>query len=280
MRTAVVGHVEWVEFIRVPRNPAVGEIVHATEWWEEPGGGGPDAAAQLFKLSGDCTLFTALGDDELGRRAEQQLTAMGLRLHIAWRPEPTRRAVTHIDAEGERTITVLGDRLAPTAADPLPWDELEHIDGVYFTAGDTGAVELARRSRVVVVSARALPVVREAGVLLDVIVGSALDPDEAYEEGDLDPAPRMVVQTRGADGATCRTKDGSVERVPAPDLPGPLVDRYGAGDSFAAGLTYALALGKPPREAVELAARCGAATITGRGPFEGQLLASDLHRRP
>lgn len=205
---------------------------------------------------------------------------MGLRLHIAWRPEPTRCAVTHIDGEGERTITVLGERLAPRAADQLPWNELEHIDAVYFTAGDAGAVGLARRSRVLVASARALTVLQEAGVLPDALVGSAVDPGEVYEEDDLDPAPRLVVQTQGADGATYKSEAGSMGRVPAPDLPGPLVDRYGAGDSFAAGLTYALALGERPREAVEIASRCGAAAITGRGPYGGQLLSGDLHGRP
>jgi ribokinase len=40
MRVAVVGHVEWIEFARVERMPAAGEIVHASDAWEEPGGGG------------------------------------------------------------------------------------------------------------------------------------------------------------------------------------------------------------------------------------------------
>jgi ribokinase len=48
-------------------------------------------------------------------------------------------------------------------------------------------------------------------------------------------------------------------------------DFYGCGDSFAAGLTYGLGAGLPIGEAVELAARCGAACATGRGPYEGQL---------
>ena len=34
-RVAVVGHVEWMEFARVPALPAPGDIVHATEVWEE-----------------------------------------------------------------------------------------------------------------------------------------------------------------------------------------------------------------------------------------------------
>jgi ribokinase len=48
-------------------------------------------------------------------------------------------------------------------------------------------------------------------------------------------------------------------------------DAYGAGDSFAAGLTYGLGAGWSVDKAVELAARCGAACLTGSGPFEGQL---------
>ena len=44
MRAAVVGHVEWVRFARVERVPEPGAIVAALDSWEEPGGGGADAA--------------------------------------------------------------------------------------------------------------------------------------------------------------------------------------------------------------------------------------------
>ena len=59
-RVAVVGHVEWMEFARVPALPAPGDIVHATEVWEEAGGGGAVAAVQLAKLAGGAVFFTAL----------------------------------------------------------------------------------------------------------------------------------------------------------------------------------------------------------------------------
>src|SRR5258708_10882159 len=124
MRLAVVGHVEWVEFLRVPHVPKAGEIVHATEWWPEPAGGGSVAAVQLAKLAGGAAFFTALGDDDLGQRAFEELGRLGVKLHVAWRDEPQRRAVTFVDAEGERTITVVGDRLVPRGADPPPWREL------------------------------------------------------------------------------------------------------------------------------------------------------------
>ena len=51
----------------------------------------------------------------------------------------------------------------------------------------------------------------------------------------------------------------------AADPPGEVVDTYGAGDSFAAGLTYALGSGLEPNEALAFAARCGAAALAGRG---------------
>src|SRR5258705_6099824 len=129
-RVAVVGHVEWVEFLRVPHVPAPGDIVHASEVFEQAAGGGAVAAVQLRKLAGSCLFLTALGDDEIGHRTEQDLLARRLQLDPVWRPgEPQRRAVTFIDANGERTITVLGERLAPHAAsDPLLWGELASCD--------------------------------------------------------------------------------------------------------------------------------------------------------
>ena len=57
----------------------------------------------------------------------------------------------------------------------------------------------------------------------------------------------------------------------AAPLPGPVQDTYGAGDCFAAGLTFALGRGDEPLEAAAFAARCGATVVTGRGPYERQL---------
>ena len=276
MRTAVIGHVEWVHFLQVPRVPGPGEIVHATGSWEEPGGGGAGAAVQLQKLSGDATFFTALGGDDLGRRSEEILTGFGLRVEAAVRAEPTRRGVSHIDSIGERTITVLGERLRPKGEDDLPWDLLQGCAGVYVTAANTPALRYARRAEIVVATARILPELQAAGVQLDALVGSAADPDESYRDGDLDPAPHVVVRTMGSEGGTVQRPGQDPQHFPAPPLPGPIVDRYGAGDSFAAALTFALAEGRDPLDAAGFAARCGAAVLTGRGPYEGQLSRDDL----
>src|SRR5581483_8053440 len=100
MQLAVVGHVEWVEFARVDHIPGPGEIVHALETWEEPAGGGAVAAVQLANLAGSCLLFTALADDELGRRSRAELEAHGVTVHAARARGPQRRALTHVDETG------------------------------------------------------------------------------------------------------------------------------------------------------------------------------------
>jgi ribokinase len=273
MQAAVVGHVEWIEFVRVERVPLAGEIIHAEEAWEEPGGGGAVAAVQLAKLADGATFFTALGDDQLGHRALSALRELGLRVEAAFRPEPQRRAVVFVDTAGERTITVIGDRLGPSGDDPLPWDELADTDTVYFTAGDPEAASRARRARTLVSTARGLETIAAARVELDALVASGADEGERYEAGELDPPPRIVVRTAGAKGGEWE-RAGETGRYDATPLPGPIRDAYGCGDSFAAGLTFGLGEGRPLPAALELAARCGAACLTGRGPYEGQLTAA------
>jgi ribokinase len=275
MRVAVVGHVEWIEFAVVPHMPVAGEIVHADETFEEPAGGGPVSAVQLAKLAGEATLYTVLGDDELGHRSERRLTELGLRVKAVYRQVPQRRGFVHLDANAERTITVIGSRLGPSGDDPLPWHELGDTDAVYFTAGDPAAARAARAARTLVGTARGLEILDEADVELDALVSSSKDAGERYEPGDLEPPPHLVVRTAGAAGGTFETSDGRRGAWEATPLPGPAKDAYGCGDSFAAGLTYGLGAGRSPEQALELAARCGAACLTGRGPYEGQLRDAD-----
>ena len=79
--------------------------------------------------------------------------------------------------------------------------------------------------------------------------------------------PKVVVTTSGALGGWLRP--GGPFR--AATLPGPIEDAYGCGDCFAAGLTYGLAEGRSLEDAVALGSRCGAAVLTGRGAYAGQL---------
>jgi ribokinase len=276
MKVAVVGHVEYVEFAPVDHVPEPGEIVHAENTWAQAAGGGGVASVQLAKLAGGSLFFTALGDDRLGHRSKEELQGRGVRVEAAFRDKPQRRGFTYLDRDGERTITTIGERFGPSGDDPLAWDELDETDAVYVVSGDAGALRQARRARVLVATARSLPVLVESGVQLDALVHSTTDAGERYSAGQLDPAPKLVVGTAGSEGGTWMSAEGRTGKFAAAELPGPVADAYGAGDSFAAGLTFALGRGLEVDDALQLASRCGAYSLTGRGAFEGQLTAADL----
>ncbi len=271
MRLAVVGHVEWVEFAKVDRVPAGGEIAHATDAFEEPAGGGGVAAVQLARLGDRAELFTALGEDDYADRARKRLADLGVAVYPAVRPEPTRRALTWIEPSGERTITTIGERLAPRRDDPLPWESLDSADAVYFTAGDAGALRAARSARVLVATPRAGAVLNEAEVAIDALVFSDSDEAERAAAERLRAQPGLVVATQGAAGGRFVTAEGEeVFWGPEPP-PGPIVDAYGAGDTFAAAFCWALAAGNDASEAARVAARAAALSMTGRGPYGRQL---------
>jgi ribokinase len=262
VHAAVVGHVEWIEFVEVDSVPMQGEIVSATSSWEEAGGGGSVAATQLSMLADTVLFFTALGAGDIGRRAKAELEERGIEVQASFVDAPQRRAITLVDDAAERTITTIGPKLHPRGHDDsLAWHELARCEAVYFCAGDADALHHARRARVLVATARELATLRRGSVELDALVGSAKDEAEAYRPGDLEPEPRLVVSTSGALGGWSRPGGPYSAATP----PGPIVDTYGAGDCFAAGLAFALASGLERAEALEFAARCGAAALTGRG---------------
>jgi ribokinase len=314
---AVVGHVEFVEFLMVERLPRAGEILHATEAFTRAAGGGGVAAAVLAELGGKVELFCALGDDQIGRAARAQLEERGVRVHAALRAQPTRRATTLLERAGERAIVTIGDRLAPVGADPLPWERLTRADAVYFTAGDAEALRKARQARVLVATPRAGAELA-SGPRLDALVWSARDQHERALAERVRDRARLLVATEGAEGGHWSiaadappTPDAApaAQAPPTPDAapaadappaaaappavatppaaaakhllpaaargsggrwravppPGPVRDAYGAGDAFAAALTYALATGAPVADAVARAAEWGARILARPG---------------
>ena len=262
MNVAVVGHVEWIEFIRVESVPRPGEIVGAHETWGEPAGGGGVAAVELARLAGESMLYCVLGGDELGVQARVRLEAAGVRVHSPPTDETQRRGFCYVDSVGERTITVIGEKPRPKGGErTLPWEALDEIDGVYFTAGDAEALRQARRARVLVATARELSTLHTAGVELDALVASGDDEAERYQAGDLDPPPKLVVSTAGSLGGWAQP--GGPYKAAAPA--GAYEDAYGAGDCFAAGLTFALASGLDVPDALVFASERGALALTRRG---------------
>jgi ribokinase len=264
-RVAVVGHVEWVEFVRLQDYPPRGGLVQSTLVNEHAAGGAVIAAAVLRSLGAEVEFFCALGDDERARHSERELTARGIMVHAARRAQPSRFVFTMADDGGERTIVTVGERLQPAGDDDLDWERLATIDGVYFTAGDNGALAAARTAGALVITPRAGD--HAAGLTaaprVDATVYSVNDREEVGWAADWEPYSRLMVATEGAHGGSWWGESSG--RWPAAPLPGPAKDSYGCGDSFAAGVTFGLASGASVAEAAAIGARCGAEMLTRVG---------------
>jgi len=262
-RVAVVGHVEWVDFLRVDAYPPRGSLEEAQRQRRNAGGGAVVAAAMLVELGAEVDFFCAVGGDRAGEAAIGELQARGIRTHAVERRAPTRDVVTLLDGGGERTILTIGERLQPHGEDDLEWSRLERADGVYVTAGDRAAVRRARASRTLVATPRVGDSLDDPELVIDALVFSASDTDEVRWADGLSASCRLLVATEGSRGG--RWWGESEGTWPAATPSGPIVDTYGAGDSFAAGFTFGLAQGLGPAQAAEIAARCSAQMLTRVG---------------
>ena len=165
---AVVGHVEWIDFLKVDQLPKPGVISHSDKSLEYPAGGGSIIAKTLSELTlNQIHFFTALGNDDYGDRCFKILSNMGINLHAAWRDKPTRRGFSLIDSHGERAITVIGERLAPTHKDKLEWNILKKMDGIFITASDSEIFKMARSASILCTTPRVgLNTINKSNVLI------------------------------------------------------------------------------------------------------------------
>jgi ribokinase len=270
-RIAVVGHVEHVTLGRIDGTVEPSSILHLVDARVVPGGGGGIAFAQLCRSDAEIHLFTAVGSDEAGRTVEARIRPESplVHVHAAVRPVDHPRVVVVVDREGRRTIVVTGEPLHPAATEPLPWSTLAHCDAAYFTGSDPETLRFARAARRLVVTARRSQVLEQAAIAPDVVIGSVQDPRENRPFGAYDPAPGALVLTDGPRPIRVFRPSGVTEVAPPP-APARIVGDYGAGDSFAAALTYFVAHGSSVEEACRRAGPYGAAVLRGIDPFEVQ----------
>tara|TARA_A100001388_G_scaffold178727_1_gene133806 strand:+ start:208 stop:1062 length:855 start_codon:yes stop_codon:yes gene_type:complete len=236
---AVIGHVEWINFLKVDQLPIPGVISHSKKSYEYPAGGGSIIAKTLSELTfNQIHFFTALGNDDYGEKCFKILSSMGIKLHVAWRDKPTRRGFSLVDSQGDRAITVIGERLAPKHKDNLEWNILKKMDGIFITASDSEIFKIARSASILCTTPRVgLDTINKSDVLLDGLIGSNLDPGEAFSFSELSLKPKFTIKTEGESGGIIFPGG----RYKALKNKKPKVDSYGCGDSFSAGILYGMA---------------------------------------
>ena len=264
-RVVIIGHVEWVTHA-LGTPPAPGHIADLSGAFAEPAGGGGVAAVAAARLGADVHLLTALGNDEAADASADDLTRRGVQVAAAPRNCPQTPVLTITEGDGERTIMVVGPRLQAREADGMHDHALADAMAAYYAGEDPHLLARARAAVAnLVVTGRRIDDLVAAGVRADVVVASANDPDE--DPSGLPPglAPTWTVLTDGARGGTLVDRAGNRHAYAAAAAPAPVIDTYGCGDSFAAGITVGLARGLDIDDAIAVGAAAGAACATWRG---------------
>ncbi len=266
LKLAVIGHVEWVTFLKVDQLPLAGQISHAKDCFEEAAGGAAVAAVQMARLiNGPVDLITSLGNDNYGEKCYERLTKLGLNLEVVWREKPTRKGISLISKDGERAITVIGERLQPISSDNLPWGDMKNYDGVFVTATDKEGIRLARKARFLSATPRVGEhILKSSKVKLNALIGSGLDPGEKVNYDSLETKPDIYIATKGKLGGTIFPKSLEYKSIKPSAKE---IDTYGCGDCFAGALTTALSAKLNLDQAIKIGAYCGAECSTHHGPY-------------
>ncbi len=266
IKLAVIGHIEWVTFLKVDQLPLAGQISHAKDCFEEAAGGAAVAAVQMARLINEpVDLITSLGKDSYGEKCFERLTKLGLNLKVAWRDKPTRKGISLISKDGERAITVIGERLQPIASDDLPWSDMKNYDGIFITATDKEGIRLASEAKFIAATPRTGAVtLRDSKVKINALIGSRLDPGEKINFEELLPKPDLYIATEGKSGGTIYPEKLKYKSIkPSSEE----IDSYGCGDCFAGAVTTALSAKLNLDQAIKIGAYCGAECSTHYGPY-------------
>ena len=267
LKFAVIGHIEWITFIKVDQLPKPGLISHSQISLEYPAGGGAVIAKKLRELTyGEVHFYTSLGNDFYGNQCLNILENMGIKLHVAWSEKPTRKGFSVIDSEGERSITIIGERLAPSHKDNLDWTTLNNMDGIFITAADKEILKKSRMAKTVCATPRVgLNIINESGIFLDALIGSNLDPGEVFSLNELRIMPKFVIKTEGENGGIIFPGGSRYKAIKNKKIK---VDSYGCGDSFAAGFLYGLSSYWHIEESLNLAKIMGRNCSEHFGPYK------------
>jgi 2-dehydro-3-deoxygluconokinase len=302
--------------------PAHGRLEHADTLDLHVGGAESNVAVALARLGRRVAWVSALPDTPLGRRVSGAVAAAGVDVSGV-RFTPDGRVGLYFVEFGSapRATEVYYDRAGSSCARSLGFDAallggarfavLSGITlGLSDNARETGlafaaAARVSGAEVVVDVNYRARlwgpDAAREATAELtreaDVVVCSARDASTVFgiDEGDdraavralaarFASAARLVVLTCSERGNVAVERGGAVSHHP--HVAATVVDRFGAGDAFVAGIVDSLLAGLPVADTLAFAARLAALKCTVAGDMSlasradvNALASGDLLRR-
>jgi 2-dehydro-3-deoxygluconokinase len=281
--------------------PAHGRLEHADSLELHVGGAESNVAVALARLGRRVAWISALPDTPLGRRVAGAVAAAGVDLRGVRYTADGRVGLYFVEfGAAPRATEVFYDRAESACARSIGFDaallggaRFAVLSGItlglspHARAVGLSFAETARASGaelVVDVNYRARlwdpGAARDATATLlrtaDVVVCSARDASTVFGIGEGDdraavrdfaarfaPAARLVVLTCSERGNVAIERDGTVTHQP--HVAATVIDRFGAGDAFVAGIVDALLAGLPVAGTLAFAARLAALKCTVAG---------------
>jgi len=256
------------------------------------GGSVANSIAGVAALGGTCGYIGKVADDEFGERFTHDLRSMGVELDLAIARDGegvTGRCHVFITDDAQRTMaTYLGAsnqlRVSDINETLIARSEITYVEGylydlppakeaiqkvvdfahvhdsmVALSLSDMFCVDRHRRDFLELVTHDVDVLLANHDEILSLFQAQTLE--QAF--GLLEELGVLAVVTRGPLGADVATVSGVVN-VPAHEVEH-VIDQNGAGDMFASGFLYGLALGADPVEAAQLGSLCAGEIIAHLG---------------
>jgi ribokinase len=260
-RIAVVGSINLDLVARVNRLPRPGETLTDAELSRVPGGKGANQAVAAARLGANVRFVGAVGDDEFGHLAVEELRAAEVDLsRVQVVGTPTGIALILVDDEGENQIVVVPG--ANHGLDPARVEVGEAEGLISQLEIEDPAIEAAIAQFDGFFCLNAAPARPVSDVILqraDLIVANTYELDALGSS----PLGTLFAVTLGAEGALLIDDGQEVARAAPPAVEA--VDGTGAGDAFTACLVVSLLEGRDREEALRRACAAGALAASRPG---------------
>jgi len=303
-KIVVVGSCNTDMVIKADRLPIPGETILGGTFFMNPGGKGANQAVAAARMGGKVTLISKTGNDVFGKQSVMLYNAENINTDFVFSDPglPSGVALITVDSNGENCIVVASGANASLSPSDInkAIKEIESSDLVLMQLEipiDTVeyVAEIANKKGIKVIlnpaPARSLsdkllkclyiiiPNKSEAEILSGIKV---TDYETARQAADIISARGVdnVVITLGSQGALIKELD-EYHYVEAYKVES--VDTTAAGDSFCGSVCVGLSEGKSILDAVKLAARAAALTVTRMGaqssiPFRSELSSLDVEK--
>jgi ribokinase len=301
-RVVVLGSSNADMTVRLPRLPGRGETVLGGEFLNGPGGKGANQAVAARRAGAEVLFLTAVGDDDLGRRALEGYRREGIDVSLA-RIIPgvaSGVALIFVDDRAENMIGV-----APGANARMTSDDIDRLPDEVFARG---GVFLASLEVPLEVVRRGLRRARDAGMITvlnpapappahagadllhwadvltpnrtEALALTQIEDDNIHKaliELQRSGGANEVVVTLGDKGCLVAI-EGESRPIEIEAFPAQAIDTVGAGDAFNGALAVALSEGRDLVQASTWASAAAALAVSRRGAQAGMPSRDEIDR--